>query len=77
MSARTSAVLSAALSAVISAVSLSQVQTGDPAKRGLAPTDFPRTKQLAPGVYSYEALRAGDPGMPLEEFRRTRPYPRQ
>jgi len=37
-------------------------QTGDVAKRGLKPTDFPRTRQLAPGVYSYEALRAGDPG---------------
>jgi glyoxylase-like metal-dependent hydrolase (beta-lactamase superfamily II) len=37
-------------------------QTGDVAKRGLKPTDFPRTKQLAPGVYSYEALRGGDPG---------------
>ena len=39
-----------------------QQKTGDVAKRGLKPTDFPRTKQLAPGVYSYEALRAGDPG---------------
>jgi glyoxylase-like metal-dependent hydrolase (beta-lactamase superfamily II) len=37
-------------------------QTGDVAKRGLKPTDFPRAKQLAPGVYSYEALRGGDPG---------------
>src|SRR5438093_5017327 len=38
------------------------IQTGDPAKRGLKESDFPRTKQLAPGVYSYEALRGGDPG---------------
>ena len=38
------------------------MQTGDVAKRGLKPADFPRTRQLAPGVYSYEALRAGDPG---------------
>ena len=37
-------------------------QTGDVVKRGLTPTDFPRAKQLAPGVYSYEALRGGDPG---------------
>ena len=37
-------------------------QTGDVAKRGLKPSDFPRARQLAPGVYSYEALRAGDPG---------------
>jgi glyoxylase-like metal-dependent hydrolase (beta-lactamase superfamily II) len=42
---------------------LAQVQqTGDVAKRGLKSMDFPRTKQLAPGVYSYEALRGGDPG---------------
>lgn len=38
------------------------IQTGDPAKRGLKESDFPRTKELAPGVYSYEALRGGDPG---------------
>src|SRR5262245_19047656 len=38
------------------------VQTGDPAKRGLKESDFPRSKQLVPGVYSYEALRNGDPG---------------
>ncbi len=38
------------------------VQTGDPFKRGLKESDFPRTKMLAPGVYSYEALRMGDPG---------------
>ena len=37
------------------------VQTGDPIKRGLSASDFPRAKQLVPGVYSYEALRAGDP----------------
>src|SRR5438094_10466947 len=36
--------------------------TGDVAKRGLSAADFPRAKQLAPGIYSYEALRAGDPG---------------
>ncbi|HEY6826969.1 MAG TPA: MBL fold metallo-hydrolase, partial [Gemmatimonadaceae bacterium] len=38
------------------------MQTGDVAKRGLKPSDFPRARQLAPGVFSYEALRAGDPG---------------
>jgi len=38
------------------------MKTGDPIKRGLKETDFPRTKTLAPGVYSYEALRGGDPG---------------
>lgn len=36
--------------------------TGDVAKRGLAERDFPRARELAPGVFSYEALRAGDPG---------------
>ena len=35
------------------------MSTGDVAKRGLAERDFPRTKQLAPGVFSYEALRNG------------------
>jgi cyclase len=39
-----------------------QIKTGDVAKRGLAASDFPRAKQLTPGVYSYEALRGGDPG---------------
>jgi glyoxylase-like metal-dependent hydrolase (beta-lactamase superfamily II) len=37
------------------------VRTGDPAKRGLRESDFPRVQALAPGVYSYEQLRsAGD-----------------
>jgi cyclase len=37
------------------------VRTGDPAKRGLTPGDFPRVQRLADGVYSYEQLRsAGD-----------------
>ena len=38
------------------------MQTADVAKRGLKESDFPRTRKLAEGVYSYEALRAGDPG---------------
>lgn len=38
------------------------MKTGDVARRGLTERDFPRTRQLAPGVYSYEALRSGDPG---------------
>ena len=38
------------------------MNTADVAKRGLAERDFPRTRQLAPGVFSYEALRNGDPG---------------
>lgn len=47
---------------ILASPSDAQVKTGDRAKRGLAATDFPRAKQLAPGVYSYEALRNGDPG---------------
>jgi glyoxylase-like metal-dependent hydrolase (beta-lactamase superfamily II) len=46
----------------VAANATAQLQTGDRAKRGLAATDFPRAKQLEPGVFSYEALRAGDPG---------------
>ncbi len=34
------------------------IRTGDPAKRGLSETDFPRVSTLAPGVYSYEQLRS-------------------
>lgn len=49
------------LSLVMAAYAQTPVQTGDPAKRGLKESDFPRTKKLAEGVYSYEALRAGDP----------------
>ena len=55
--------VAACLSVVVSFGANAQVQnTGDVAKRGLSEKDFPRAKQLAPGVYSYEALRAGDPG---------------
>ena len=35
-----------------------QVRTADPLQRGLSEADFPRTKEIAPGVYSYEQLRA-------------------
>ena len=34
------------------------VRTGDPYKRGLKDTDFPRVQKLAEGVYSYEQLRS-------------------
>jgi cyclase len=55
--------VSLGMSLCTSLTAAAQVQTtADVAKRGLAETDFPRAKQLAPGVYSYEALRAGDPG---------------
>lgn len=42
--------------------SAQMMQTADVVKRGLKPSDFPRAKQIAPNVYTYEALRAGDPG---------------
>ncbi|HSG00276.1 MAG TPA: MBL fold metallo-hydrolase, partial [Vicinamibacterales bacterium] len=39
----------------------SVVRTADPYARGLTDADFPRVRQLADGVYSYEQLRsAGD-----------------
>ena len=34
------------------------VRTGDPVKRGLAESVFPRIQKLADGVYSYEQLRS-------------------
>lgn len=34
------------------------VRTADPFARGLTEADFPRIKELAPGVYSYEQLRS-------------------
>ena len=50
------------LDAVVSVDSASDlVRTADPFVRGYTEADFPRVKELAPGVYSYEALRsAGD-----------------
>ena len=33
-------------------------RTADPFQRGLTEADFPRVQELAPGVYSYEQLRA-------------------
>lgn len=33
-------------------------RTADPATRGFTEEDFPRMQELAPGVYSYEALRS-------------------
>lgn len=37
------------------------VQTGDLATRGLSEKDYPQVKELAPGVYSYEAAGPADP----------------
>jgi glyoxylase-like metal-dependent hydrolase (beta-lactamase superfamily II) len=52
------------LAVLLSAAALNAqvVQTGDPIRRGLSASDFPRARALVPGVYSYEALRSGDPG---------------
>ena len=36
------------------------VRTGDPYARGYTDDDFPRVKELAEGVYSYEQLRTAD-----------------
>jgi cyclase len=33
------------------------VRTADPAERGYTAADFPRVQEIAPGVYTYEALR--------------------
>lgn len=61
--AMTVALLGLALTALPARAAHAQVvQTGDVARRGLAERDFPRARPLAPGVWSYEALRAGDPG---------------
>ena len=54
--------IAALLLCAVAANATAQIQAGDRVKRGLAVTDFPRAKQLEPGVYSYEALRTGDPG---------------
>ena len=35
-----------------------QIRTADPYARGYTDADFPRVQELAPGVYSYEQLRA-------------------
>lgn len=37
------------------------VRTADPAARGYAESDFPRVQEVAPGVYTYEALRSFGP----------------
>ena len=34
------------------------VRTADPAARGYGPGEFPRVQEIAPGVYTYEQLRA-------------------
>ena len=54
-SAMTSRLCLSLLGALLSHPLTAQVmQTGDVAKRGLKPSDFPRARQLAPGV-----LRSG------------------
>lgn len=49
------------LTTAVSAQTWQPIQkTADLYERGLHTSDFPRTKELAPGVYSYEALRSGN-----------------
>jgi cyclase len=38
----------------------SVVRTADPARRGLKPSDFPRTIKVADNIYTYEDFHAGD-----------------
>lgn len=47
--------------AAVTAYGQGLVRTGDMAKRGYKESDFPRVKKLADNIYSYEALRGGDP----------------
>ncbi len=55
------AIVTALLSLPASAQNWQPIQkTADLYERGLKTSDFPRTKELAPGVYSYEALRSGN-----------------
>lgn len=49
------------LLAVPAAAQQKPIQTGDLATRGLSEKDYPQVKQLAPGVYSYEAAGPADP----------------
>lgn len=53
----------AATSLSLSSIAAGQpavVRTADPAKRGLAETDFPRTVKIADHIYTYEDFHAGD-----------------
>jgi glyoxylase-like metal-dependent hydrolase (beta-lactamase superfamily II) len=55
-------VISALLLLAALPCSAAEIKTADPAARGYQQSDFPRLKQLAPRVWSYEALRPSDPG---------------
>ena len=44
--------------AEVAAEALVPVRTADPFRRGLTEADFPRTRELTPGVWSYEQLRS-------------------
>lgn len=46
------------LAAGVAAAQNPLVRTADPARRGLRDADFPRTRQIAPNVYTYEQLRS-------------------
>ena len=46
------------------------LRTADPYARGYTDSDFPRVQELAPGVYSYEQLRAAGEVQMLQHVRR-------
>jgi cyclase len=58
---RAHAFLTIALAVSLAAAGQAQpvVRTADPAKRGLQPTDFPRTIKVTDNVYTYEDFHAG------------------
>jgi cyclase len=54
------AILASTLTAAAAAAQPPVVRTGDPIKRGLKLSDFPRTIKVADNVYTYEDFHAGD-----------------
>ena len=54
------AILASTLTAALAAAQQPVVRTGDPIKRGLKLSDFPRTIKVADNVYTYEDFHAGD-----------------
>ena len=55
----TLAFIASALAGVVAVAQQTPVRTGDPVKRGLPLSDFPRTIQVADNVYTYEDFHAG------------------
>ena len=55
----TLAFIASALAGVVAVAQQTPVRTGDPVKRGLPLSDFPRTIKVADNVYTYEDFHAG------------------